>query len=760
MAQNRARRWNEIKRMLEERRDVVLTDADDILVDLRRQHRNNKDAIDILLEHHKLLADAYRLGGLLFKEARYAEARVAFTTAHEALEAIRVELLRGGAKQELAAENVTLYPVLTYCCLIEGDAESAFEYAVASKGRAFVDTLATARFDFSAAGADDPQLGGDLRQARELRQQIDNLRARLLGGEGGFSPDEEGEERSSVRRQMRASLRSLQEREAAHWKEMSYRYPALMATQQAPTLSAEDAMALADELGATLVEYYWHAADWCAFVVSPEEISHIRLSGVDEVEEDMLGWLEEIESPYGRNEWSYDSLRNLHQAVIAPLGYHLPRGGAVVLAPFSWLHLVPLGAALDPATSRYAAEDYLLQFTPNLAALRVALDQESRQDASSGEEPYRKLLGVAYPGAPGSDHYLPNVLPEAEAVARHFPDVTPLYRTDATPDAVVSQVRGQDVVHFGCHGTFDPEAPEQSGLMLSGGWLTVQSIITELHLDRTQLATVGACLSGRVHVGWGEEHVGLVQAMMSAGARAVVASLWPVNDASTRALFEAFYAGIEARMSPAVALADAAYMVRERAGWEHPYYWAAFQPTGLASYEGDKSDSARLPAEAASRVEVASRVGEAHEEHKESVRGGSRVDAEQIVENSQSLLRQMKRRPGKLRAVLEEAGEKDSMVARLRALEGQASGVRTETELLRLADEVHRLVEETPSLAKRLLPREMDVDAARQKRWFYLEDSEPTQEDLHVQESKAQMLNDVREILWEVEKSPQDEASQ
>ena len=700
---------------------------------------------------------ARNLGGLLYTEGRFAEARVALTTAHEAVEALRSELQREGAKRELAEQNAVLYARLVHCCLIEDDEETAFEYAVAGKGRAFVDILATARFDLFAAGEDDPQLAEDLRQARELRQQIDNLLARR-GGEDGISPDDDGEERGTVRIQMKASLQSLQEQEAAHWKEMSFKYPALTATQQAPTLSAEDARALARELEATLVEYYRHAGGWCAFVVSPEEIRRISLPGVDEIAEDILEWLQDVESPYGRNEWSYDSLRGLHEAVIAPLGDHLPPGGAVVLAPFSWLHLVPLSAALDPKTGRYAADDHLLGFTPNLAALRVALDQESRQDDSAGEKGYRKLLDVAYPGAPGSDHYLPNVLPEAEAVARHFPEVTPLYQEAATPNAVVSRVRGQDVVHFGCHGTFDPEAPEQSGLMLSGGWLTVQRIITELHIDRTKLATIGACLSGRVHVRQAEEHVGLVQAVMSAGARAVVASLWPVNDAATRALFEAFYAGIEAGKSPAVALSDAARMVRERDGWEHPYYWAAFQPVGLAheaQHEGDEPDSARL------RDEVDARVEEARKESNDamdSVRGGFQMDKKQVVADSMSFLRQMKRRAAKMHTLVEDSGEREDVEGRLHDLEEQASSVQTERELLEFVDKVFLLVEETTTLRKGLLPKEMDVEAARQQRHGIFED--PTPEDVHAQVTAVQMGNDVREILQEFEQSSPEEDPQ
>jgi hypothetical protein len=72
----------------------------------------------------------------------------------------------------------------------------------------------------------------------------------------------------------------------------------------------------------------------------------------------------------------------------------------------------------------------------------------------------------------------------------------------------------------------------------------VQRIITELRLEQTRLATLSACESGRVGVKEAEEHVGLLQAVMSAGAQAVVAGLWKVDAAATHALFEYFYDGV------------------------------------------------------------------------------------------------------------------------------------------------------------------------------------------------------------------------
>jgi hypothetical protein len=414
------------------------------------------------------------------------------------------------------------------------------------------------------------------------------------------------------------------------------------------------------------------------------------------------------------------------------------------------LHLLPLGAALDRNTNRYAAEDYKLAFAPNLAALQVTLEQVRRRASSAHGQEEDQLLSVAYPGSPESRHYLPYVLPEAEAVARHFDRVTQLYLEAATPEAVLSHAHGQEVIHLGCHGWFDPEAPEQSELMLNGGWLTVQRVITELRLEQTKLATIAACLSGRVQVRRGEEHVGLLQAMMSAGAQSVAASLWPVNDAATKALFEAFYSEISVGQPPAEALAVAARLVRERSGWEHPYYWAAFQVSGLAHSSGG-SGSAHHALE-----DMVTRIDGAHNESMENTRGGSAMSAAKEVQDSLVLLQQLTRYSKRVLSKLDQA-ERDKVREELRALDDQTAGVSSEAELLDVADAVHRLVEETPALKTLLLPEEMDVEAAQEERRITLEDygANPP-ESRYVQEYAPQIRNHIVECRQELERQLQE----
>jgi CHAT domain-containing protein len=431
----------------------------------------------------------------------------------------------------------------------------------------------------------------------------------------------------------------------------------------------------------------------------------------DDLLERMARWFNRLRLPAGKNDASLLALRRLYHAIIEPLTPHLPPNGRLVLAPFSWLHQLPLGATQNSLDLRYLAETYELAVAPSLAALRVQLDQRRLRDRGGSERGRRsRLLGVAYPGpgTPGAPGYLNNVVPEAETVACQFSGAVSLLKAAATPDAVLELASDQDVVHFGCHGTFDREHPAQSGLLLAGGWLTIQRILTELRLHGARLATLGACLTGQLAVRQGEEHVGLVQSLLTASAQSVVAALWSVPDAATRALFEAFYQAIAAGRSPAAAMHEAAALVRAQPGWSHPYYWAAFPVSGLAFGEV----GAGVEAAPASRSLDATSANAERGTGEAAMSNGVETQAVMhFVDNTIELLEQMEEEPEDTLARLEASGQRTLLMG-LRAIARRAREVQTGEQLVTLAVAVHDLVAQAPALVTFLCGS--TADASRQ----------------------------------------------
>jgi CHAT domain-containing protein len=68
----------------------------------------------------------------------------------------------------------------------------------------------------------------------------------------------------------------------------------------------------------------------------------------------------------------------------------------------------------------------------------------------------------------------------------------------------------------------------------------------------------------------------LAAAWLTAGARAVIATLWRVDDRVTAELVEDFYAALASGRTVAEALAAAQRQVRDEPGHAAPRYWAGF----------------------------------------------------------------------------------------------------------------------------------------------------------------------------------------
>jgi len=135
------------------------------------------------------------------------------------------------------------------------------------------------------------------------------------------------------------------------------------------------------------------------------------------------------------------------------------------------------------------------------------------------------------------------------------------------------------VVHLATHGLIDPAEPMRSCVALGpgpddDGYLYSLEILT-LPLENPMIV-LSACESALGRLERGEGVVGLTRSFLGAGAQGVVASLWPVSDASTATLMAEFYDSMWNERSAAIALRDARRTLLEDERWGHPYFWSAF----------------------------------------------------------------------------------------------------------------------------------------------------------------------------------------
>ena len=126
---------------------------------------------------------------------------------------------------------------------------------------------------------------------------------------------------------------------------------------------------------------------------------------------------------------------------------------------------------------------------------------------------------------------------------------------DASVAAVAAAADGAEWAHIAAHGRLRTDNPLFSALELADGPLTVYDV--ERLGSAPRLVILPACQSGIGSVHAGEETLGLATALLSLGARTVVASVVPVPDEASRWLMLALHDRLARGSSPAAALAAA-----------------------------------------------------------------------------------------------------------------------------------------------------------------------------------------------------------
>ena len=202
---------------------------------------------------------------------------------------------------------------------------------------------------------------------------------------------------------------------------------------------------------------------------------------------------------------------------------------------------------IDTTDARYLCEVMPIEYAPCLQA--VAASQVYLRPRE-----IRRIVAFADPNGD---------LPGARASMEEFgqravdPAVFRLAVGDAvTKAAVTAAVRDADIVMFGTHGAVSPGNLEETHLVLHGASWTVADMLSMPDLERRALLVLVACEVGAVaatpdeRVAWG-----IPGALVTAGASAVLANMWPVEDITSNILLERFLKHLSHRgYRPAAAL--------------------------------------------------------------------------------------------------------------------------------------------------------------------------------------------------------------
>ncbi|HEY0783501.1 MAG TPA: CHAT domain-containing protein, partial [Thermoanaerobaculia bacterium] len=274
--------------------------------------------------------------------------------------------------------------------------------------------------------------------------------------------------------------------------------------------------------------------------------------------------------------------RELGRLLLGPVEDRLPR--RLVFVPDGALHYVPFAALSAPRTPTVPLlAQHVVVALPSATVLAV-------QRQALGDRPAapRTLAVLADPvGLGASFARLPLARREAQGIAALVPAAQRWVALGAAANrgaATSGELARYRFVHFATHTRVDMGLPALSGVLLSAaqeggaprsGLLSLEDIYNlRLAADLVVLSGCETALGREIR---GEGLVGLTQGFFQAGARRVVASLWPVEDRATAELMLRFYrAMLPGGRAPAEALREAQLALSRDRRFRDPYHWAGF----------------------------------------------------------------------------------------------------------------------------------------------------------------------------------------
>lgn len=265
----------------------------------------------------------------------------------------------------------------------------------------------------------------------------------------------------------------------------------------------------------------------------------------------------------------------LFDLLVKPILPHLKRERLIII-PHGVLHAVPFAALQNSRKRRYLLEDHIVSYAPSVQSLAYL---QWKKSISRGEALVMGNPTSYLPSLPGAER-------EAKAVAGLL-GTAPLLGAAASEKNVRQRIGSVGLMHLASHGVFVPENSFFSRLGLAAnesfdGNLEVHEILDELDLGESTMVVLSGCQTALGELTKGDEVVGLSRAFLYAGSPVVVSTLWSVEDESSAHLMEAFYRGLLAGDSVAVALRRAQMGFLAQPELRDPYYWAAFVAQGDA----------------------------------------------------------------------------------------------------------------------------------------------------------------------------------
>lgn len=181
--------------------------------------------------------------------------------------------------------------------------------------------------------------------------------------------------------------------------------------------------------------------------------------------------------------------------------------------------------------------------------INLSIDDElTDQDTIIFTHKKALLAGVsinegAYRNLPGVEKEINEV---SDLLRKSNAETTVLMNETASVKEVAERLLTAEIAHFSCHGKFDYEKPGDSGLLLwQGQMISLRDILLLNKLKKLDLVVLSSCRGAEHYILPGRWVIGMPETFCRAGAKTVLAFLWPVNDDFATAFTVNFYESLK-----------------------------------------------------------------------------------------------------------------------------------------------------------------------------------------------------------------------
>ncbi len=328
-------------------------------------------------------------------------------------------------------------------------------------------------------------------------------------------------------------------------------------------------------------------------VISRDFAHIVSLAGRENIERLVAAYLKTLKAKGA----SKAEGRQLYTALLKKIP-EVAKKDRLIIVPDGRLHLLPFDALVD-ARGRYLVSSHTITYAPSATAMYLVNSMRRR------EPPQRALLAVG--GIPYDQTtelnklaimrgYISSALVTLPASKEEVLAAQAAVRTDGNtlllgPSATKfafkhSALDQHAIIHLAVHGVANEKHPDRAALILlsdpeSGddGILEASEIV---HLNtNADLVVLSACDTAVGSLQGQEGIANLSLAFQLAGAKAVVSTLWSIDDTSALYLMKRFYAHLAKKNTVGYALTAAKRdMLKTYGPQAIPYYWASYKLDG------------------------------------------------------------------------------------------------------------------------------------------------------------------------------------